>query len=168
MKNILAMFLALGLLVTSAHRVLAQDSPAADAPAATSVTVEGKVTNIDTANNKITVDTPQGSMTFKETGNLPTLSEGTQVKVTYSGSGDNMIADNVEVVSAEAAPAPDTTTAAPSETPPADTTTDTTTTETTTTETTHSMPHTASPLPLVGLSGLAAFGAALALRLKRK
>jgi len=112
MKNILVMFLALGLLVTSAHVGFAQDAPPADNPPAAEPAPAPAPAAPDTA----------------APGEAPPAE------------------------APAAAPAP----AAPAEAPPADTTTS------------GSMPHTASPLPLVGLSGLAAFGAALALRLRRK
>jgi hypothetical protein len=149
-------------------------------PAMTTQTISGKV--ISSSSTSLVIETDTGTrQTFvvDAQSNLPSaLTPGSRISVDYHTlSGGTYHAARATTLSAAAAPAQPTTEARPVEptttpdtTPaPVDTTPDTsstmgTTTDTDTSKTTRRMPATASPLPLVGLVGLASLAAGAALR----
>lgn len=156
-------------------------------PAMTTQTVSGKV--ISSSSSSLVIETDTGTrQTFvvDAQSNLPSgLTPGSRISVDYhSLAGGTFHAARATTLSAATAPAQPMTEARPVEpatprdtrmpvdtTTTRDTTTSTTTTDTTlgtTTDTpertTRRMPATASPLPLIGLVGLASLAAGAALR----
>jgi hypothetical protein len=182
MRNRLLSFLGIAVFAL-ATGIAAQTTD----PAMTTQTVSGKV--ISSSSSSLVIETDTGSrQTFvvDAQSTLPSgLTPGSRISVDYHTLANGTFhAARGTSVSAAAAPAQPTTEARPVEpapampttttpdttpTAPVDSTTDTGTTLGTTTtdmpeKTTRRMPATASPLPLVGLVGLASLAAGAALR----
>ena len=161
MKNPIAKLLLLSLALVVAGLTVA---PArADAPL---ISITGTVVSRD--GDVLTVRTDKGDLRFdidKDTEMPADLPVGSQILVWYDS--DDKPEDKMDARRIEMAPAPDVKAATP---PPATPYTPTTQTQSyTQTETSHEeLPRTASPLPLVGGTGLLTLLGGSALLLKNK
>jgi hypothetical protein len=181
MRNRLLSFLGIAVLLV-ATGVAAQTTD----PAMTTQTVSGKV--ISTSSNSLVIETDTGTrQTFvvDAQSSLPAgLTPGTRISVDYhslaGGTFHAARAATLDVTTAPAAPTAEARPVEPAPAPadtaastpstPVDTTPSTSATMDTPTSTTpektstRKMPATASPLPLVGLTGLASLLAGVAMR----
>jgi hypothetical protein len=151
-------------------------------------TIEGKITVVNPASNRFTIDTPSGVMTFdldsstmvmrgNETKTVNDLRIGDKVRVSYDGSGATKVASHVDVlvlvpgddVAMNQPTNPPSTTHPYNNEPDAPPSSDLDYDRDTASNPDYrdELPATASPLPLIGLSGVLLIGLALAVRFGR-